>query len=402
MKTRQRRFYSALSLGMLLTAALTGAGCGGGNGTTAAPPITDSALSRAVVASRTQAKIPAMYAAVIDTNSIVVTADGVHKQGGNEPAQKEDRVHLGSNTKAMTSTLIGMYVEAGKMRWDMKLSEVFPEFAATMRPEFQEVTLAMLLELRAGLLAVFDKQAFLALPTFSGTPAEQRKAYTQWVLQQPPDATPGTYNYSNSDYVVAAAVLEKVTGKTWDDLLQERLLRPLGITTLTYGWPAANGAKQPWGHLSNADGTFMPLDPDIAENKLPKYFAPAGDLSMSMGDYAKFVQMHLRGLRGQQTLLRAETIQRMHTPPANSDYALGWAVETRNGVKTSFYVGSLEPFLADVWVQPSRNRAVAVVTNTGTDTLPTQEALIGQLIGDNATPTKAATLPGKTTRFRGR
>jgi CubicO group peptidase (beta-lactamase class C family) len=118
---------------------------------------------------------------------------------------------------------------------------------------------------------------------------------------------------------------------------------------------------------------------------------------MSIGDYAKFVQMHLRGLRGQQTLLRAETIQKMHTPPANGDYALGWAVETRNGVKTSFYIGSLEPFLADAWIQPSRNRAVAVVTNTGTDTLPTLETLIGQLIGDASATSRATTLPKKTT-----
>jgi CubicO group peptidase (beta-lactamase class C family) len=219
MNITQRLKRSAVYTMILLAPfVLLGTGCGGGSSTT--PPITESDLGRAVSTSRTQAKIPAMYAVEIDTNSIVVTADGVRKQGSSDAAQKDDRVHLGSNTKAMTASLIALYVESGTLRWDMKLTDIFPEFATTMRPEYKAVTVEMLLELRAGLLAVFDKQAFLALPTFTGSPAEQRKAYTQWVLQQPPDSTPGEYNYSNSDYVVAAAVLEKVTGKTWDDLLQ--------------------------------------------------------------------------------------------------------------------------------------------------------------------------------------
>ena len=63
----------------------------------------------------------------------------------------EDRFHLGSDTKAFTSLLAGQFVEAGKLRWDSTLAEVFPEVKDKMDAEFAKITLEQLLSHAGGL-----------------------------------------------------------------------------------------------------------------------------------------------------------------------------------------------------------------------------------------------------------
>ena len=180
------------------------------------------------------------------------------------------------------------------------------------------------------------------------------------MLQQPPAVAPGTTAlYSNAGYAIAGAMLERKAGQAYEALLNTMVLQPLEITP-TFGWPAASGAAQPVGH-ELVGTSWVPSDPDAAANQFPTAFTPAGNVSLNIGDYAKFVQSHMRGLRGLTGYLSPQTYTYLHT--SQGDYALGWLVKTLNGVLTSSHDGSAGTFYALVAIQPSRDRAVVVLCN---------------------------------------
>ena len=88
-----------------------------------------------------------------------------------------------------------------------------------------------------------------------------------------------------------------------------------------------------------------------------------------MHDYGRFLQLHLRGLRGRDDVLKATTIQDLHRRVAPNNAALGsvmgWAVMPRDGVESHEHVGSYGAYVAYATIQPSRNIAVGAFTNIG-------------------------------------
>jgi CubicO group peptidase (beta-lactamase class C family) len=329
----------------------------------APPPPADSFASLNGILTRVRAVhlVPAIAAAVIRTEGLeAVGAVGVRKLGDNARVTTDDRFHIGSNTKAMTATMLAMLVEDGTLEWNTTPVEAMPEVAATIHPDHVGITLTQLLQHRAGIEPL---TLFSDVPPLPGTPIQQRRLGSALLLELPPPVPVGTFLYSNGGYGIAAAMGEARTGMSWEELLQTRLLQPLGIRA-TFGWPAANDPSQPWGH-DEVGSTFVPHPPDLATDplRMPAAIAPAGDLSLSVRDYARFVQLHLRGLRGRPELLSAASFTRLHTPTGN--YAMGWGEIELDGERTATHDGSTGTFWATVWMQPGRDLAVAVLVNAG-------------------------------------
>ena len=145
-----------------------------------------------------------------------------------------------------------------------------------------------------------------------------------------------------------------------------QVFEPLGIHAI-FEWPATWNKDQPWGHVETKKG-IRPQNPNDKDEQLPLFLLPAGGIAMSVDDYGKFLQEHLKGLEGKPgKLLSLETIRRLHTAPMHDKYALGWGLQQLNEVPSSVHAGSDGTFYAVVAVQPSRDIAVAVVTNSGGD-----------------------------------
>jgi CubicO group peptidase (beta-lactamase class C family) len=105
--------------------------------------------------------LPALAAAVFKDGVIVASGSvGTRRAGKDIPVRIDDRFHIGSDGKAFTSLLAGQFVQAGKLRWDSTLAEVFPELKEKMTAEFAKVTLEELLSHSSGLA---DKPALLDL-----------------------------------------------------------------------------------------------------------------------------------------------------------------------------------------------------------------------------------------------
>jgi CubicO group peptidase (beta-lactamase class C family) len=319
------------------------------------------ALDSLLTVQRDSSAVPGMVAVVVRSGGVVAAgAAGVRRLGASERVTLEDRFHLGSNVKAMTATLLATLVEDGTLDWTTPVGDALPELDGIIARDRAGVTLTQLLQHRAGIEPLTD---FREVPPLPGTPIQQRRIGSRMLLELPPAAPVGTYLYSNGGYGIAAAMAEARTGRPWEELLQERLLRPLGISAV-FGWPAAADRSAPWGHEPSSVG-FIPHDPALADDpfRMPPAIAPAGDLSMSVRDYARFIQLHLRGLTGRAELLRPETFARLHDPVEH--YAMGWGEVDIDGVRTATHDGSTGTFWATAWIQPSRDVAVAVLVNAG-------------------------------------
>ncbi|MGC8643871.1 MAG: serine hydrolase domain-containing protein, partial [Isosphaeraceae bacterium] len=321
----------------------------------------DERLNRLLEPIRGDHHLPGLIGAVVRGDRLAaIGAAGVRKLGASDPIQVQDQVHIGSCTKAMTATLIGMLVDDGRLSWQSTIAQVFPDVAPRLHPAFQTVTLSHLLTHRAGLP---HDARWWALPGISTT--DQRRAALLELLSKPPLTKPGsTFAYSNAGYVFAGLMAEEATGQSWEKLMQDRLFRPLGMTTAGFGPPGRRDSgrvDQPWGHREN-HGHIEPVWQDNAP-----CLGPAGTVHCSLPDWAKFVALHLRAAEGKPRLLKAATFRTLHTPPAGFEYAGGWGVVQRpwaGGIALS-HSGSNTFWYATVWIAPARDFATLVATNQG-------------------------------------
>jgi CubicO group peptidase (beta-lactamase class C family) len=305
--------------------------------------------------------MPALAGAVITSRAIEVAAVGVRRVDRPGAVTLDDRFGLGSNAKAFTGTVAGSLVEAGLLKWERTLGEAFPDVA--MAPAYRPVTLRQLLTHRAGLPPFTSDADFARAREYPGEGRRAREEFLPVLLGRPPDKEPGTVTrYSNADFIVAAAMLERAADRSWRELVAERVFRPLAIHGSFRGFPPPHPDEiRAWGHRV-ADGRLVPSDPAAPGASL---FEGAGGVSISIADYGRFLQAHLRGLRGADGFLRAETVRELHRPDGR--YALGWGVQEYAGAASSVHAGGNGEYYALVAIQPSRDLAVAVLTNDGRD-----------------------------------
>jgi CubicO group peptidase (beta-lactamase class C family) len=320
----------------------------------------DGRVKEVLAPVRDEHHLPGLIGAILAGDRLAaIGAVGIRKIGSPEPIRVTDRIHLGSCTKAMTATLIGMLVEAGKLTWGSTIGEVFPDLAGGVHPEFRTATLSHLLTHRAGLP---HDVPWWRLP--GRTPTEQRLSIVRSFLSDPPRHRPGTtYEYSNVGYALAGLMAEVVAGQSWEGLMEERLFAPLEMSSAGFGPPGRPGeVDQPWGHHADG-GQVRPVQRDNAPS-----LGPAGTVHCSIPDWARFAALHMAAARGRPRLLKASTFRALHTPPPGGfDYAGGWLVAQRTwaGGRALTHNGSNTLWYATVWIAPALNLAFFAVTNQG-------------------------------------
>jgi D-alanyl-D-alanine carboxypeptidase len=318
---------------------------------------------------RRKHNIPAMGAIVFRADTILAHAvAGVRRSNSSALVERHDRFQLGSNTKAITATVLATLVEEGKLTWTTTVAEIFPEWRDSISTGFLSITSDQLLSHHAGVSAFSDTddKDFKSIPRLSGTPTQQRAAFTAWVLRGKPAGPVGKAIYSNGGYTIAGAIAERIAGESWESLVRARVFTPLGLHG-SFAWSDSADVNQPWGHHETRGGT-KPVDPRDSDERLPPIIGPAGSVELSLEDYARFLQAHLRGLRGRDTpLLKAATIKHLHTSPVSppDKYGLGWGLQDFDGAPASVHVGSAGTFYAITILQPTRDLGVAVFANAG-------------------------------------
>jgi CubicO group peptidase (beta-lactamase class C family) len=321
--------------------------------------------------------VPAVAVAVTDARrTFAVGASGVRRWGDDDPVDVSDRWHLGSLTKSMTATVAAVLVERGELTWDTTVAQADPALADRVPATARAITLRQLLSHRAGLPDDRSPNALLmGMWTLSGPMTDQRRLAAEAVLNSPANAEPGgAFVYSNAGYVVAAHMLQAVSGEDWESLIRRELFEPLGMTTAGHGPPGLDPADgpQPSGHGRGPDGP-RPVPVALGADN-PPAFGPAGRVHASIGDLAAYARAHLAGLRAEQpeegALLPPEVFRVLHADPEGDGYALGWGVTGEGDDRRSMHSGSNTRWLALMLIWPSRDLGVVAAMNALPDADP--------------------------------
>ncbi len=299
-------------------------------------------------------KAPGMIAAIISGEGVTaIGSAGVRKAGSDVAITGNDLVHLGSCTKAMTSTMLATLVAEGKLRWDMKLIEAIPELKKSIHTDYHNITLRQLLTHRAGIPSnSVDWDAHNQLEIKA-----RRLAILKDNLSSPSAIKHGEFNYSNFGYVIAASMAEKITGESWESLMRQRLFIPLGMSSAGFGEPdKGKSLGQPWGHTKSFGKWESSRSYDA------EAIGPAGEIHCTIEDWAKFISLQLEG---RISILDSNYLKKLTEP--EGFYAGGWGItedlKWAKG-KVLTHNGSNGIWYATVVVAPKIDRAYVVVTNS--------------------------------------
>lgn len=254
--------------------------------------------------------------------------------------------HIGSCTKAMTATLFARLVDRGLLGFDMTLAEVLPELVDKIAPGFRNTSMRALLTHSAGVMRDPAQSTFRALRKSTAPISAQRRFLISHALKEAPQPKIG---YSNIGYILVGAVIEKVTGLSWEDALARDVMQPLGISRFGFGGP---GQDHPSGHRR----VGVIWWPERQDN--PEVYGPAGRVHLPLEDWGRFLDAHVRS----SSFLSEGVRTTLHTPAENG-YAMGWLPTEQNGERILLHTGSNTAWFSQATLLPDRGVGLGVVCN---------------------------------------
>jgi CubicO group peptidase (beta-lactamase class C family) len=278
---------------------------------------------------------------------------------------------VASNSKAMTAALLGQLVDEGKIKWDDKVTDYVPEFKMYDPYVTEAFTIRDLLTHRSGLgLGAGDLMMFPDGSNFTRKDIIHNLRYLK-----PVSAFRTKYDYDNNLYIVAGEVAERASGTKWEDLVEQKIMKPLGMTSSAaslYRLKDNSNAIRPHAPV---DGKLQVLDIDWSESA-----NAAGGIWSNITDWSKWViaQMN-RGKYGEglkqnifseevheetwspQTIIKAGTAAPYNTHFAA--YGLGWFLSDVKGYKQVTHTGGLAGIVTQVVMFPELQLGILVFTN---------------------------------------
>jgi D-alanyl-D-alanine carboxypeptidase len=309
--------------------------------------------------------IPELGYSVISSDKIVeLKVLGFHRtdlRNENTRASSLDYFHLGSNTKAITGFVAATLVENNKIKWSTKFFDLFPSWKNSCNPAYYEITLADLLSHRAQIQPYTSGLEYQKLPKFKGDKSEQRRQFSKYLLSEKPVKNiDKIYSYSNAGYSIASLMLEKVSGKSWEQLTHQIMSKNLNVK-IVFGWPNKHNINQPFGHWVE-NGTLKPNPPSMEYNL--SLGEPAGDISMTLPDYSKFIRINLQGLLGMDNIIKSSTYNYLHF--GLDDYSIGWGNVNKNNIQLSEHSGSAGTFFCYTLLDKKTKIGYVIVANSAT------------------------------------
>ncbi len=339
--------------------------------TTASDPLVraDRSIVQYLAGHVSEDKSPGLFAAIFDENGVrAAAAAGVRKYGSPEKITVDDIAHIGSNTKAMTTVMLATLVADGTFDrgWETTLIDVFPEWADEMHADYQSVTLWQLVTHTGG---VGDPPGYgrrewgrdhLQLTSL----VEQRYAIVRDNLASAPAGPVGEFIYSNVGYLVAGAMAEKLTDRSWEELMAQRLFAPLGMSNAGFEIRGEPGeVEQPWGHrLDRETNQWQPLQ----YHGYSAFAGPPATVSVSFSDWAKFVALFFPN--NAPRILDRAALDKL-TTPESPGYGGGFGVAQREWARglTLGHRGGNGSWSTQLLIAPNLGRAYVVVANADDD-----------------------------------
>jgi CubicO group peptidase (beta-lactamase class C family) len=295
----------------------------------------------------------------VPSASVAVVRDGrvvyAHAYGHSTldpatPAEPGLRYSIGSISKQFAAACILLLQQEGKLSLDDKVSRWLPDLTRA-----SEVTIRQLLSHTSGYQDYWP-QDYVPPPMLQ--PITAGGIMDQWA-KKPLDFDPGTrWQYSNTNYVIAGAIVEKVSGMPFFAFLRARILAPLGLASARDIDVSRLTEPEATGYLRYALG---PLHPAPKEGK--GWLFAMGELAMTASDLAKWdISVMNQSLLQPASYRELETEVRLANG-AGTGYGLGVDVSMFSGHRMIAHSGEVSGFTAQNMVFPDDHAAVAVLTN---------------------------------------
>ena len=333
---------------LLLTAALLAA-------STAAhsqqlPPATAAKIATLAQKVLTDTGVPSASIGIVEANHIAYTqAFGLARVSPPAPAEAATAYPIGSISKQFTATAILILQQQGKLSLQDPVSKFFPELTRS-----SDVKILNLLTHTSGYQDYAPQDYTIPAWKLPGDPL----AVVHEFAGKPLDFDPGTqWQYSNTNFVLAALIVQKVSGVPFAKFLRDNVLTPAGLANVL-NLNTDQSQLKVTGYMRNA---LAPIRPAILE--APGWYFGDGDLAMPVGQLLKWDLSILN-----QTLLTPASYKQMETPfvladGKDSHYGLGVEVFTQNGHRLIEHSGEVGGFVAENLILPDDHLAIAVLTN---------------------------------------
>jgi len=335
-------------------------------------PLTSRQIDTLVERSMKAFNVPGIAVAIIKDGEIIHSKGyGVRSLMSQEKVDEYTLFGIASNSKAFTAAALGMLVDEGKLKWDDKVRDYIPEFKLYRPYVTEEFTIRDLLTHRSGLgLGAGDLMFFPDSSDFT-----LKDVIYNLRFLKPVSGFRTKYDYDNNLYIVAGEVVTRVSGKSWDEFVEEKIMLPLGMTH-------SAGSFDRLKDKSNVIGAHAPVERkvQVIARSTVKVGHSAGGINSCIADLSKWVMLHLAhgkyGTGLNKTLFSEETHEEMWSPqtiikvggpgPYNTHFAaygLGFFITDVKGYKQLSHTGGLEGMVTQITMLPELNLGIIVLTN---------------------------------------
>ena len=338
---RARRCFVTLCFAVMATAAV-------------AQPLTAedrAAIDAGVNAVLEATGAPSASIAVVRGGEIVYeNAYGIARINPDTAARPEMRYAIGSVSKQFTATAILLLQEDGKLSLDDNVAKWFPQLTRAT-----DITIRQLLSMTSGYQDYWPQDyVFMDMQR----PAPAREIMQRWAGKELDFAPGSQWQYSNTNYVIAAAIVERVSGIRFMDFLRQRIFQPLKMTSVVDFDTGPLGATDAEALLRNALGPFRPAPKEAAG-----WLFGAGQLAMTAHDLAVWnIAVMNKSLLKPESFRSQQTVMLLDAGTA-TNYGLGVNIATVGGRRRISHGGAVSGYTTNSQIFPDQRSSIVVFTN---------------------------------------
>ncbi|MGJ8663498.1 MAG: serine hydrolase domain-containing protein [Marinicella sp.] len=319
-------------------------------------------LTTELEAKRIEFHIPGMAIAVVKDDKIILSKGfGVMDMEQQTPVTPETLFSIGSSSKAFTATLVGMFVDQEKLDWDDQVINHLPNYQFKVDDEVLPITYRDMLSHRTG----YTRNDLL----WASGKASRETILNTATQAEPVDDFRKNFFYNNVMFLAAGEAMAKVSGKSWDHLLNDMIINPLGMKNTTSLHEAAVANRQiSMGYQWN-DATE---EHDLMPRRNLNNVAPAGGIYSNVNDMAQWVRFQLnqgqvKSEQGNKQLISQQVLLETHEPQidiaSEVDYGMGWMLRQWQNQKVIEHGGNIDGYGAQVALLPESNLGFVLLTN---------------------------------------
>ncbi len=319
---------------------------------------------------------PGMAVAVVHDDRVVYSKGfGVKTIGTREPVTENTIFQIGSTSKAFTSALVAMMVDEKKVAWDDAVVDHLPQFMMYDPWVTRHFSVTDLMAQRSGLPAY-------SLDTLSFLGFDRTHITRSLRLIRPETSFRSTFAYQNSLFLVAAELVEKHSGKSWEENVHSRIFTPLGMTNSSTDAASFQKAADVVSLHRRMDERPTPLPRDWDLLDWVYTYGPAGGINSNLVDMANWLRMLLAGgmfegrqivssaamehLRSPQTVIPSST----EIPRGREYYCQGWIHRENNPYSIVWHNGGTSGCSTMIAFSPQARIGIVILSNLAPAPLP--------------------------------